>query len=53
MHKPFPKSHEDGTAATLTRYLGDRVPASDNDFPSLAEYEAILGTAGFEVRSVE
>jgi len=44
---------EQAIVATLTRYLGDGVPASNNYFPSIAEYAAILETAGFEVRSAE
>jgi len=39
--------------ATLTRYLGDNVPASNNYFPSIPEYSAILERAGFEVRFAE
>ncbi len=44
---------ERAIVATLARYLGDNVPASNNYFPSIAEYAAILESAGFEVRSAE
>jgi trans-aconitate methyltransferase len=39
--------------ATLRRYLGDHVPPSNNYFPSVSEYTAILERAGFEVRRAE
>jgi trans-aconitate 2-methyltransferase len=44
---------ERAIVSTLTRYLGDNVPASNNYFPSIAEYAAILERAGFEVRLAE
>ncbi len=41
---------ERAIVTTITRYLGDHLPASNNYFPSIAEYSVILEHAGFEVR---
>lgn len=44
---------ERAIVATVTRYLGDNLPPSNNYFPSVAEYATMLENAGFEVRSAE
>lgn len=44
---------EQAIVSTVARYAGDRIPASNNYFPSIGEYTTILENAGFEVRSAE
>ena len=44
---------EQTIVSTLARYLGDNVPPSNNYFPSIAEYAAILENAGLELRFAE
>jgi len=44
---------ERAIVSTMTRYLGDNVPASNNYFPSISEYSAILEHSGLEVRFAE
>lgn len=44
---------ESAIVSTLSRYLGDNVPSSNNYFPSVAEYAGILESNGFEVRRAE
>jgi trans-aconitate methyltransferase len=44
---------ERAIVSTLARYLGDAVPSSNNYFPSIAEYAAVLENAGLEVRLAE
>lgn len=44
---------EGAIVSTLARYLGHKVPAANNYFPTVGEYSTLLENAGLEVRVAE